>query len=62
MMIRISQALNYPIERQVKDLESGDPTRFRDTLEERILYRARLGANPIADARPADGVHDFDRN
>lgn len=61
MMIRIEQALDYSIADQVRDLEANDD-RFHRKLEERILHRARLGANPVADSRPADGVHKFDRD
>lgn len=62
MMIRIEKALNYTIRQQVLDLESSDPQRFYDKLEERILHRARLGANPVADAIRVDGVHESDRD
>lgn len=62
MMIRIEQALNYSVAEQVRDLEGSTPENFYARLEERILHRARLGANPVADSRPADGVHKFDRD
>lgn len=58
-LIRIEEALNYPIADQVRDLDNGT---FTARLEERILYRARLGNTPIADSIPVTGMHKSDRD